>query len=142
MFRLFGPLAAPTTTKGPCGTDFYSPGWLVQREMAKEKLRFFDPSMVVKLAPHPSLTDPPPAPPPRFMSVQDVPKTFNVPPPFIPNPSAPMNAPIPTNPPPMPVPGFNPRVPPPPLPMAIPPLAQGGMKRNHSFPGEPMQIHG
>lgn len=150
MYRLFGPLAAPTTTKLPQPEgNFYSPGWLVQREMAQQRLRFYDPSMIVSVAPHPSTTDQPISIPKKKIPEIKIPTNFNIPPPNfnlnIPPPSINQNVLIQQQPssvmmPPL----FNPRVPPPPLPMTIPQIVQAGIKRNHSFPGrqEPMQIHG
>lgn len=152
MYKMFGNLAAPTTTKVPLNSETYNPGWLVQREMAKQNLKFFDPSMEVTMVPL-NMMNESPLPPPKLAKVPDIPTSFNVPPPFLPlNVPPPMiNQPPPRiqrPPPPLngnPLLAFDPSVPPPPLPnqVMLPNSIQGGLRKNLSFPGQqPMPIHG
>ena len=136
------------TTKQPISDtyDYYIPGWLVQREMAKNSLSFLRADFVPTRMLHPIKTDPPKQIPSLLSLDVPSPQHYKVPPPtFNPN-IPPPSLPSMSQPPPqLLVPLYNPNVPPPSINMSMPPppMVQIGMKRNHSFPGrqmEPMHI--
>jgi hypothetical protein len=143
LFHTFGPRAAPTTMKQNItdSYDYYVPGWLVQREMADNKLIFPNPTHRASLLPPPSQTDPPKQIPRLIEPDVPFPKDFTVPPPNFRPPLAVQNS---QPPPQLHVPIFNPNIPPPMINLSMPPpqILQAGMKRNHSFPGRQLeQMH-
>jgi hypothetical protein len=145
LFHTFGPRAAPTTTKQNItdSYDYYVPGWLVQREMAGNKLVFPNPSQRPSLLLPAVQTDSPKQIPSLMETDVPFPKDFTIPPPNFRPPLAVQNS-VPQPAPQLHVPIFNPNVPPPPINISMPPpqMLQAGMKRTHSFPGRQLeQMH-